>query len=309
MKNILITGGCGFIGSNFIAHIFDKYDYNIWNIDSLTYAANISNLREEIRQSSRYHFLDCDINNFKRVRDTVVSNEIKFIVNFAAESHVDNSISNSSPFIHSNINGTHNLLTILHDYGVEKYLQISTDEVYGSLKEEDPAFTEGHTIRPNSPYAASKASADLLCRSFFKTYGYPIAITRCSNNYGPNQHPEKLIPLVIKNAKKGLDIPIYGDGRNIRDWIHVADHCEAIDKVLHDGIPGEIYNIGGKNEIRNIDIVKTILSLLNKSTDQIKFAEDRAGHDWRYAIDNSKISRELGWNPKINFKKGLLKLL
>jgi dTDP-glucose 4,6-dehydratase len=239
----------------------------------------------------------------------VASNEIKFIVNFAAESHVDNSISNSSPFIHSNINGTHTLLTLLHDYDVEKYLQISTDEVYGSLKEEDPAFTETHPVRPNSPYSASKSSADLLCRSFFKTYGYPIVITRCSNNYGPNQHPEKFIPLVIKNAKKGLPIPVYGDGRNIRDWIQVLDHCEAIDKALHKGVAGEIYNIGGKNEIRNIDIVKTILSLLNKSTDQIKFVEDRAGHDWRYAIDNSKISKELGWNPKINFKKGLLDLL
>jgi dTDP-glucose 4,6-dehydratase len=310
MKNILITGGLGFIGSNFIKHIFNNYDYKIINVDSITYAANPENIPNNISSSSRYFFAKTDINNTNDIRYLVQENAVNYIVNFAAESHVDNSINNSTPFIQTNINGTHSLLTLLHDCpSVERYLQVSTDEVYGSLTDQDDAFTENTPLQANSPYSASKASADLLCRSFYETFDYPILITRCSNNYGPNQHEEKLIPLMIKNAKAGKKLPVYGDGKNIRDWIHVADHCSGIDAVLHGGKIGEVYNIGGKNEMRNIDIVKTILYLLDKDESQIEFVKDRLGHDWRYAIDNSKIQNKLNWFPSVNFKEGLKELL
>lgn len=309
--NILVTGGLGFIGSNFIKYIFDKYDgYHIHNVDLKTYAANYSNIHESIIGSGRYTLSICDINDAKRLQSLIVRQKINCIVNFAAESHVDNSISNSKPFIHTNINGTHSLLSLLAECpSVERYVQVSTDEVYGSLTEEDPAFTENTPIQANSPYSASKASADLLCRSFYETFGCPILITRCSNNYGPNQHEEKLIPLMIKKAKAGKKLPVYGDGRNIRDWIHVYDHCAGIDLVLHHGKAGEVYNIGGNNEVRNIDIVKTILKLLGKKEDQIEFVKDRLGHDWRYAIDNTKIQTELNWHPVIDFEKGLKELM
>jgi dTDP-glucose 4,6-dehydratase len=309
-KNILITGGLGFIGSNFIKHIFNKYNYNIFNVDAKTYAASYDNISEEINRSDRYYLSLYDINSTKDIRRLVQKNNINYIVNFAAESHVDNSINNSTPFVQTNINGTHSLLTLLHDCpSVERYLQVSTDEVYGSLTEEDDPFTENTPLQANSPYSASKASADLLCRSFYETFDYPILITRCSNNYGPNQHEEKLIPLMIKNAKAGEKLPVYGDGRNIRDWIHVSDHCSGIDAVLHNGKLGEAYNIGGKNEVRNIDIVKTILKLLSKDEVQIEFVKDRLGHDWRYAIDNSKIQKELNWFPSVNFQDGLKELI
>ena len=307
---ILITGGLGFIGSNFIKYIFNKYNYNIINVDSVTYAANPNNIPSDITNSSRYFFAETDINNTNNIRYLIKKHSVKYIVNFAAESHVDNSINNSTPFIQTNINGTHSLLTLLHDSpNIERYLQVSTDEVYGSLTEEDDAFTENTPLQANSPYSASKASADLLCRSFYETFNYPILITRCSNNYGPNQHAEKLIPLMIKNAKAGRKLPVYGDGRNIRDWIHVSDHCSGIDAVLHGGKIGEVYNIGGKNEVRNIDLVKTILKLLGKDESQIEFVKDRLGHDWRYAIDNSKIQNDLGWFPSVSFKEGLKELL
>jgi dTDP-glucose 4,6-dehydratase len=310
MKNILITGGLGFIGSNFIKHIFNKYDYHIHNVDLKTYAANHSNISEEINQSDRCSLSICDINDTDRLRNLIQKNNINYIVNFAAESHVDNSINDSTPFIQTNINGTHSLLSLLHDCpSIERYLQVSTDEVYGSLTEEDDAFTEDTPLQANSPYSASKASADLLCRSFHETYNYPILITRCSNNYGPNQHGEKLIPLMIKNAKAGKKLPVYGDGRNIRDWIHVSDHCAGIDAVLHGGKPGGVYNIGGNNEIRNIDIVKSILLLLNKDMGQIEYVDDRLGHDWRYAIDNTKIQTELNWSPQKEFEQGLKELI
>jgi len=309
-KSVLITGGLGFIGSNFIKYIFNKYDYHIHNVDLKTYAANYSNISEEINRSGRYSLSICDINDTDRIRRLVHKQDINYIVNFAAESHVDNSINDSTPFVQTNINGTHSLLSLLHDCpSVERYVQVSTDEVYGSLTEEDDAFTENTPLRANSPYSASKASADLLCRSFYETFNYPILITRCSNNYGPNQHEEKLIPLMIKNAKEGKKLPVYGSGRNIRDWIHVSDHCSGIDAVLHDGKIGEVYNIGGKNEVRNIDIVKTILKLLDKDESQIEFVEDRLGHDWRYAIDNTKIQNELNWLPSVDFKTGLKELL
>ena len=310
MKSILVTGGLGFIGSNFIKHIYEKYDYNIINVDSVTYAANPENIPNNILNSSRYFFAETDINDTNNVRYLITENSVNYIVNFAAESHVDNSINDSRPFIETNINGTHSLLTLLHNCpSIERYLQVSTDEVYGSLTEEDDAFTENTPLKPNSPYSASKASADLLCRSFYETFNYPILITRCSNNYGPNQHEEKLIPLMIKNAKSGKKLPVYGDGRNIRDWIYVSDHCSAIDAVLHRGRIGEVYNIGGKNEVRNIDIVKTILKLLYKSEDQIELVKDRLGHDWRYGIDNTKIQNELNWVPHVSFKEGLQKLI
>lgn len=310
MKSILVTGGLGFIGSNFIKHIFNKYDYHIHNVDSKTYAANYKNISEEINRSGRYSLSICDINNTDRIRNLIQKNDINYIVNFAAESHVDNSINNSTPFIKTNINGTHSLLSLLHDCSsIERYLQVSTDEVYGSLSEEDDAFTENTPLQANSPYSASKASADLLCRSFYETFDYPILITRCSNNYGPNQHEEKLIPLMIKNTKAGKKLPVYGNGKNIRDWIHVADHCSGIDAVLNGGTIGEVYNIGGKNEMRNIDIVKTIIYLLDKDEDQIEFVKDRLGHDWRYAIDNSKIQNELNWLPSVNFQDGLKELI
>ena len=310
MTSILITGGLGFIGSNFIKYIFNKYNYNIINVDSVTYAANRNNVPPAITNSSRYFFAETDINNTNNIRYLIEKHSVKYIVNFAAESHVDNSINNSTPFIQTNINGTHSLLSLLHDSpNIKRYLQVSTDEVYGSLTEEDDAFTENTPLQANSPYSASKASADLLCRSFYETFNYPILITRCSNNYGPNQHEEKLIPLMIKNAKAGRKLPVYGDGRNIRDWIHVSDHCSGIDAVLHDGKIGEVYNIGGKNEVRNIDIVKTILKLLGKDESQIEFVKDRLGHDWRYAIDNSKIQNELNWFPSVTFKEGLKELI
>lgn len=310
MKNILVTGGLGFIGSNFIKHIFEKYDYNIHNVDLKTYAASYDNINEEIKNSGRYTLSICDINDSNRIKRLIHKQNISYIVNFAAESHVDNSINNSDPFIHSNISGTHALLKTLHECPeVEKYVQVSTDEVYGSLTEQDDAFTEDTPLQANSPYSASKASADLLCRSFHETFNYPILITRCSNNYGPNQHEEKLIPLMIKNAKAGKKLPVYGDGKNIRDWIHVSDHCAGIDAVLHGGKIGEVYNIGGNNEMRNIDIVKSILLLLNKDTSQIEYVDDRLGHDWRYAIDNTKVQTELNWSPQKEFTQGLKELI
>ena len=310
MNNILVTGGCGFIGSNFIKHMLDKYDYKITNIDKLTYAGSRKNIEKDgYDNHNNYYFVKGDINEIDLLRHIIKERNIDTIINFAAESHVDNSIENSDEFIQTNINGTHTLLKMLHEFPIKKFIQISTDEVYGSLKEGDKPFTEDTPLAPNSPYAASKTSADLLCRSFYETYKYPIIITRCSNNYGLNQYPEKLIPLMIQKAKNGESLPVYGNGKNIRDWIHVQDHCEAIDVVLHKGRDGEVYNIGGEDERRNIDIVNHILIGLGYSIDLIEFVEDRKGHDWRYAMDISKIKNELGWKPRINFEEGLGELL
>ena len=302
---ILVTGGCGFIGSNFIKHMLDNYDYPIWNVDKLTYAGSENNIGE-LKEHPNYQFHQADINEYATLHYMIRENKIDTIINFAAESHVDRSIENSDEFIHTNINGTHTLLKLMHEFSVKKFIQISTDEVYGTLSEDDEPFTEDTPLSPNSPYAASKASADLLCRSFYETYKYPIMITRCSNNYGPNQHPEKLIPLMIQRAKKGEKLPVYGDGRNIRDWIHVQDHCEAIDVVLHNGRNGEVYNIGGQDEKRNIEIVNTIMSSLGG---EIEYVEDRKGHDWRYAMNTEKIEFTLDWEPKISFKNGIEELL
>tara|TARA_B100001094_G_scaffold2081_1_gene1847 strand:- start:151 stop:1077 length:927 start_codon:yes stop_codon:yes gene_type:complete len=307
MNRFLVTGGCGFIGSNFIKHMIQKYpEYDITCYDKLTYAGDRKNLSDVDGYYNNYHFIKGDICDYKKLKQTIKSLDIDVIVNFAAESHVDNSIENSDEFIHTNINGTHTLLKLLHEFPIKKFIQISTDEVYGTLTEDDEPFTEDTPLAPNSPYAASKTSADLLCRSFYETYGYPITITRCSNNYGPNQYPEKLIPLMIQKAKNGEKLPVYGDGKNIRDWVHVQDHCEAIDVVLHKGNDGEVYNIGGLDEKRNIEIVNTIINSLGG---EIEYVEDRLGHDWRYAINITKIKNKLGWSPRINFKNGIKELL
>ena len=302
----LVTGGCGFIGSNFIKHMVKKYsEYEFINYDVLTYAGDLSNVRE-CEEYDNYQFVRGDICNYEKLEETVSNFDIDVIINFAAESHVDNSIENSDEFIQTNINGTHTLLKLMHEFPMNKFIQISTDEVYGTLTENDEPFTEDTPLAPNSPYAASKTSADLLCRSFYETYGYPITITRCSNNYGPNQYPEKLIPLMIEKATNDEKLPVYGDGRNIRDWVHVQDHCEAIDVVLHKGKDGEVYNIGGECEKRNIEIVQTIINNLGG---EIEYVEDRKGHDWRYAMNISKIKSELGWSPKIKFKDGIEELI
>jgi len=303
---ILVTGGCGFIGSNFVKHMVEKYsDYHITNYDKLTYAGNRKNT-VECEFYDNYHFVKGDICDYDKLKKVVKSLDIDTIINFAAESHVDRSIENSDEFIDTNINGTYTLLKLMHEFSIKKFIQISTDEVYGTLSEDDEPFTENTPIAPNSPYAASKASADMLCRSFYETYKYPIMITRCSNNYGPNQYPEKLIPLMIKKAKNGDKLPVYGNGKNIRDWIHVQDHCEAIDVVLHKGRDGEVYNIGGQDEKRNIEIVNTIISSLGG---EIEYVKDRKGHDWRYAMNTEKIEFELDWEPKISFKDGIKELL
>ena len=303
---ILVTGGCGFIGSNFMKHMVKKYsEYEFVNYDMLTYAGNLSNVRE-CEEYDNYQFVRGDICDYEKLKETVSNFDIDVIINFAAESHVDNSIENSDEFIQTNINGTHTLLKLMHKFTIHKCVQISTDEVYGSLIDFEEPFTEETPLAPNSPYAASKTSADLLCRSFYETYKYPITITRCSNNYGPNQYPEKLIPLMIEKAKNNEKLPVYGNGKNIRDWVHVKDHCEAIDVVLHKGEDGEVYNIGGECEKTNLEIVNTIIDSLGG---EIEYVEDRKGHDWRYAMNISKIKNELGWKPKVNFEIGIGELL
>ncbi|MBK9332162.1 MAG: dTDP-glucose 4,6-dehydratase [Ignavibacteria bacterium] len=306
MKNILVTGGAGFIGSNFIKYALQNTGFNLVNFDKLTYAGNLENLTD-IEFNDRYKFVKGDICEKDEVEKAVHENEIDTIINFAAESHVDRSILGAKEFINTNVMGTHVLLEVLKDHKLEKYLQVSTDEVYGSLPEDkkEILFTESTPITTNSPYSASKASADLLCNAFHHTFGLPILITRCSNNYGPYQFPEKLIPLMIAKTLNGEKLPVYGDGKNVRDWLYVEDHCSAIIKVLSDGRSGEVYNIGGNNEWYNIDIVKLILKKLGKTDDMIQYVKDRPGHDRRYAIDSSKIADELGWKPAYDFETGI----
>ncbi|GAA5818248.1 MAG: dTDP-glucose 4,6-dehydratase [Methanobrevibacter sp. CfCl-M3] len=299
---ILVTGGAGFIGSNFIKYILDKYpNYELINLDCLTYSGNLENLRD-IEDNSNYSFIKGSILDTKLVMR--ISEDVDYIINFAAETHVDRSIKNPSIFIESNIHGTQNLLEAGKENRIEKFIQISTDEVYGSLTTES-GFKETNHLLPNSPYSASKAGADLMVRAYNETFGLPMNITRCSNNYGPYQFPEKLIPLMINNALNNKSLPVYGDGKNIRDWLHVHDHCTAIDLVLHKGENGEIYNIGGDNEKMNVEIVKLILAYLNKDESLISFVKDRLGHDRRYAIDSYKIQKELGWKPKYKFEEGI----
>ncbi|MDR2967440.1 MAG: dTDP-glucose 4,6-dehydratase [Methanobacteriaceae archaeon] len=300
---ILVTGGAGFIGSNFIHYILEKYPhYEIVNLDALTYCGNLENLKN-IENNHHYRFIKGNIND-KNLVDDIISNNVEYVVNFAAESHVDRSIEDSKVFLESNIIGTQNLLEISKKYEIKKYIQISTDEVYGSLGKTG-YFTENTPLAPNSPYSASKAGADLLVRAYHETFDFPMNITRCSNNYGSYQFPEKLIPLMINNAINNKKLPVYGDGKNIRDWLHVYDHCTAIDLVLHKGKVGEVYNIGGSNEKKNIEIVKLILKYLNKSESIITHVKDRLGHDRRYAIDSSKIRGELGWKPEYTFEVGI----
>ena len=299
---ILVTGGAGFIGNCFIRHILNKYsDYKIINLDALTYAGNIENLND-VKNNSNYTFVHGDICNKELVNDLV--KQVDAIVNFAAESHVDRSITGPEIFIETNVKGTLNLLQAARINSIQRYLQVSTDEVYGSLGKTG-YFTESTNIAPNSPYSASKASADLLVRAYFETYGMPNLITRCSNNYGPYQYPEKLIPFFISQLLKGEKVPVYGDGLNVRDWLYVYDHCAAIDVVLHKGRVGEVYNIGGHNEKTNLEITKIILAAMGKDESSIKYVEDRLGHDRRYAIDNAKIQTELGWEPSLTFEEGI----
>ena len=318
MKTLLVTGGAGFIGSNFIKYILGKYEnYRIINLDALTYAGNLENL-EEIEKQDNYTFVKGDITNRDVVEAIFTENKIDFVVHFAAESHVDRSILEPEIFLQTNVIGTQILLDVAKKHwklepdnkysrvfldGV-KFLQVSTDEVYGALGK-DGLFEETMPLMPNSPYSASKASADLIVRAYHETFGMPVNITRCSNNYGPYQFIEKLIPLIINNCLQDKSLPIYGDGMQIRDWLHVNDHCSAIDRVLHTGKVGEVYNIGGNNEMANIDIVKLIIKELDKSEALITYVADRMGHDRRYAIDNTKISTELGWHPQYTFDQGI----
>lgn len=317
MKNVLVTGGAGFIGANFVKLMLEKYDYNIINLDLLTYAGNLENLKD-IEDNPKYTFIKGDICDKELVKDIFEKYDIDTVVNFAAESHVDRSIEEPEIFLTTNIYGTQNLLENAKRYwkihpddkysreykdGV-KFLQVSTDEVYGELGPTG-LFTEETNLQPNSPYSASKTAADLMVRVYNETFGLPVNITRCSNNYGPYQFPEKLIPLMINNCENNKKLPVYGDGMQVRDWLHVKDHCIAIDTVLHKGKDGEVYNIGGNNEEANIEIVKLIINNLGKSEDLIEYVKDRPGHDRRYAIDNTKITTELGWTPSYTFEEGI----
>jgi dTDP-glucose 4,6-dehydratase len=300
---ILVTGGAGFIGSNFLRYMLEQHhDYKIVNLDNLTYAGNLENLKD-LKDNTRYTFVKGDIANTKTVAE-VMAGGIDAVVNFAAESHVDRSIEEPGIFVKTNVLGTQVLLDAARKYKVNKFLQVSTDEVYGTLGPEG-LFSEKSPLQPNSPYSASKTGADLLVRAYHKTFGLNVNITRCSNNYGPYQFPEKLIPLIITNALENKDIPVYGDGMQIRDWLHVSDHCSAIDLVLHNGADGEVYNIGGNNERTNLYIVKTVLKELGKPDSLIKHVTDRLGHDRRYAIDATKIRAELGWAPYHTFETGI----
>ncbi|MFI2859221.1 dTDP-glucose 4,6-dehydratase [Paenibacillus sp. JSM ZJ436] len=300
---LMVTGGAGFIGSNFVMYMLKQHPgYEIVNMDALTYAGNLENLKS-IENNPNYTFVQGDIAD-KEAVDRVFQQGIDVVVNFAAESHVDRSILEPEIFVNTNVLGTQVLLDAAKQYGVTKFVQVSTDEVYGSLGETG-LFTETTPLAPNSPYSASKAGGDLLVRAYHETFGLPVNITRCSNNYGPFQFPEKLIPLIISRALKDEALPIYGDGLNIRDWLYVEDHCSAIDLVIHDGVNGEVYNIGGNNERTNLHIVKTILQELGKPESLITYVTDRPGHDRRYGIDPAKITRELGWKPKHHFETGI----
>ena len=308
MPKILVTGGAGFVGSAFIRYMLRTHsDVSIVNFDALTYAGNLENLRD-IEDNPNYKFIHGRIEDSGLLREIIESEKIDGIINFAAESHVDRSILDARPFIETNITGTLNLLEAVRDLKVKRFLQVSTDEVYGSLGE-DGYFTESTPIDPKSPYSASKASADHLVLAFVNTYSINAVITRCSNNYGPYQFPEKLIPLMILNALEDKQLPVYGDGMNIRDWIYVDDHCRGIWAVYQKGKRGEVYNIGGRTEKPNIQIVKLILSKLNKSESLIKYVQDRPGHDRRYAIDCEKIENELGWKQEVDFETGIQKTI
>ncbi|EHL29299.1 dTDP-glucose 4,6-dehydratase [Legionella drancourtii] len=321
---ILVTGGAGFIGSNFVLDWLVSNDEPVINVDKLTYAGNLANLKR-IESDPRYIFIHADISDAERLDQLLVAHNVRAIIHFAAESHVDRSIHGPADFIQTNIVGTFHLLEVARNYWHHlssplkddfRFLHVSTDEVYGSLAPGAPAFTEMHRYEPNSPYSASKAASDHLVRAYYHTYGLPVLTTNCSNNYGPYQYPEKLIPLCIKNALAGKPLPIYGDGQQIRDWLYVTDHCAAIRTVLAHGRLGEVYNIGGWNEKPNLEVVHTICALLDELaprrdaqsyTSQISYVADRAGHDRRYAIDATKIAHELDWKPSETFESGIRK--
>ena len=305
MKKLLVTGGAGFIGGNFIHYLLEKYPYyQLYNVDALTYAGDLTK-HCAIESLDNYHFIKADITNQQEMMRLFEEERFDYVIHFAAESHVDRSIADPRIFVETNVVGTQVLLEAARKVGITKFVHISTDEVYGEL-ELDPTtfFTEQTSLQPNSPYSASKASSDLLVQAYHQTFGLPMNITRCSNNYGPYQYPEKLIPLTIHRALNDENIPVYGDGQNVRDWLHVWDHCAAIDLVLHEGINGEAYNIGGHNERTNLQVVKTIIQALGKSEELIEFVEDRLGHDKRYAIDPTKIE-QLGWKPQFTFELGI----
>jgi dTDP-glucose 4,6-dehydratase len=308
---LLVTGGAGFIGSNFIFYILDKYpDYDIVCLDALTYAGNLETL-EPVMDNNNFKFIKGDIREREFIFDLFKKENFDIVVNFAAESHVDRSIKDPGVFLETNIMGTQVLMDACREYGIKRFHQVSTDEVYGDLPLDEPElmFTEETSITTSSPYSASKASADLLVEAYHRTFGLPVTISRCSNNYGPYQFPEKLIPLMISKAIAEEELPVYGKGENVRDWLYVKDHCEAIDLILHKGKAGEVYNIGGHNEKSNLEVVKTILKELDKPESLITFVEDRAGHDLRYAIDPTKISEELNWEPTILFDEGIKKTI
>lgn len=301
---LLVTGGAGFIGSCFVRHILNKYkDYQVINLDALTYAGNIENL-DDVKNNPNYTFVHGNICDKKLARELIIDGNVDAVINFAAESHVDRSITGPEIFIETNVQGTLNLLQASKEANIHRFLQVSTDEVYGTLGK-DGYFYETTPLAPNSPYSASKASADMLVRAYYETYKMPVLNTRCSNNYGPYQYPEKLIPFFISQLLKGEKVPVYGDGLNVRDWLYVYDHCSAIDTVLHKGRVGEVYNIGGHNEKTNMEITKIILEAMGKDESSIKYVEDRLGHDKRYAIDNHKIQSELGWQPSLTFEEGI----
>ncbi len=301
---ILVTGGCGFIGSNFIRHILNKYPaYRIVNLDALTYAGNPENLKD-LTAEGRYTFVKGKIEDAALLKSLV--RDADCVVHFAAESHVDRSIVDAGPFLLTNVIGTHMMLAASREASIGRFIHISTDEVYGALGDKGK-FTEETALRPNSPYAASKASGDMLVRAYCETYGMPVITVRPSNNYGPYQFPEKFIPLMITNLLADIAVPVYGEGKNVRDWLFVEDNCAAIDLILHKGRIGETYNVGGNAEMRNIDVVRKVMKIMAKDDSLITFVKDRPGHDYRYALDTSKIGRELGWRPSVSVDEGLQK--
>jgi len=304
-NKLLVTGGAGFIGGNFVQYMVNKYpQYDIYNLDLLTYAGDLTKHRQ-IDDKENYHFVKADITDRQTVTTLFEKENFDYVVHFAAESHVDRSITDPERFVRTNVLGTQVLLDAAKQIGVKKFIHVSTDEVYGELTfDPNTFFTEETPLQPNSPYSASKASSDLLVRAYYETFGLPINITRCSNNYGPFHFPEKLIPLTISRVLNDEKVPVYGDGQNIRDWLHVLDHCAAIDLVLHNGVNGEVYNVGGRNERTNLQVVKTIIHSLGKSEDLIEFVPDRLGHDKRYAIDPAKLET-LGWKPTYTFDTGI----
>ena len=307
MKKILVTGGAGFIGGNFVHYMVNKYpEYMIVNLDALTYAGNLETLKP-VEDKPNYKFVKGDIADREFIFDLFREEKFDIVVNFAAESHVDRSVEDPGIFVKTNVIGTQVLLDASKEFGVERYHQVSTDEVYGDLPLDRPDlfFTEETPLHTSSPYSSSKASADLLVNAYHRTYGLKTTISRCSNNYGPYQFPEKMIPLMINNARHDKSLPVYGDGLNVRDWLHVYDHCSGIDLVMRKGAIGEVYNIGGHNERHNIEVVKTILKTLDKPESLITYVSDRKGHDLRYAIDPTKIETKLGWKPKYNFESGI----